>query len=142
VSGIDVIFLGTGGSLPTKGRALPSLVLRRDGELLIFDCGEGTQRQMMLAGLGFNRVTSVMISHLHGDHILGVPGLLLTMSSLARDKPLSVYGPAGLRRFVSSVEKLLEFKTPFPVRLTELSPGETVDTVSYTHLTLPTICSV
>ena len=129
--GIDIVFLGTGGSLPTKGRALPCLVLRRDGELVIFDCGEGTQRQMMLAGLGFNRVTSVMISHLHGDHILGLPGLLLTMSSLARDKPLDVYGPPGLARFLSTIQKLLEFKTTFPVKLTELDPGQAVDKGDY-----------
>src|SRR6266581_339213 len=75
-SGIEVVFLGTGGSLPTKGRGLPSVAIRRDGELLLFDCGEGTQRQMMHAGLGFNRPTSTFISHLHGDHLLGLPGLV------------------------------------------------------------------
>src|SRR5437762_12814592 len=98
--GIDVIFLGTGGSLPTKERGLPSVALRRDGEIILFDCGEGTQRQMMHTGLGFNRPTVILISHLHGDHILGLPGLLQTMSSLARDKPLDLYGPKGLMRFL------------------------------------------
>src|SRR5437773_4573159 len=93
--GIEVIFLGTGGSLPTKERGLPSVALRRDGEIILFDCGEGTQRQMMHTGLGFNRPTVILISHLHGDHILGLPGLLQTMSSLARDKPLDLYGPKG-----------------------------------------------
>src|SRR5437773_6969380 len=84
--GIEAIFLGTGGSLPTKERGLPSVALRRDGEIILFDCGEGTQRQMMHTGLGFNRPTVILISHLHGDHILGLPGLLQTMSSLARDR--------------------------------------------------------
>src|SRR6266581_3074901 len=106
-AGIDVIFLGTGGSLPTKERGLPAVALRRDGELFLFDCGEGTQRQMMHAGLGFNRPMSIMISHLHGDHILGLPGLLQTMSSLIRDKPLDLYGPEGISAYLGSLRRKL-----------------------------------
>src|SRR5207244_12472946 len=97
--GIDVVFLGTGGSLPTKERGLPSVALRRDGELILLDCGEGTQRQMMHAGLGFNRPTIILISHLHGDHILGLLGLLHTMSSNARDKPVDHCGRKGSMTF-------------------------------------------
>ncbi len=130
-SGIDVIFLGTGGSLPTKQRALPCLALRRNGELLIFDCGEGSQRQMMHVGVGFNRVTSLIISHLHGDHILGVPGLLLTMSSLARDKPLDIYGPSGITKFIANMQKIIGFTTTFPVKITELQPGDNIDKGDY-----------
>ncbi len=130
-SGIDVIFLGTGGSLPTKDRGLPCVALRRDGELLLFDCGEGTQRQMMHAGLGFNRTMSIMISHLHGDHILGLPGLLQTMSSLARDKPLEMYGPKGLTRFIGSLHKPLGFATNFPVKIVELDPGDNREKSDY-----------
>jgi len=122
-SGIDVVFLGTGGSLPTKERGLPCVALRRDGELLMFDCGEGTQRQMMHAGLGFNRSTIIMISHLHGDHVLGLPGLIQTMSSLARDKPLDIVGPKGLSRLFKSLYGTLGFASTFQVRLTELNPG-------------------
>lgn len=122
-SGIDVIFLGTGGSLPTKERGLPCVALRRDGELLMFDCGEGTQRQMMHAGLGFNRSSIIMISHLHGDHVLGLPGLIQTMSSLARDKPLDVVGPKGLSKLFKSLYGTLGFASTFQVRLTELKPG-------------------
>src|SRR5437867_12052532 len=105
--GIEVIFLGTGGSLPTKERGLPSVALRRDGEIILFDCGEGTQRQMMHAGLGFNRPTVILISHLPGDHVLGLPGLSQTMSSLARDTPLVVHGPKGLMRLVELIYKPL-----------------------------------
>src|SRR5437867_2118189 len=126
-SGLDVVFLGTGGSLPTKERGLPSVAIRRDGEIVLFDCGEGTQRQMMHAGLGFNRPTSIFISHLHGDHILGLPGLLQTMSSLVRDKPLDLFGPKGLSAFFGSLHKTLGFAATFPVRITELSPGSTVE---------------
>ena len=125
-AGIEVIFLGTGGSLPTRERGLPGVALRRNGELFLFDCGEGTQRQMMHAGLGFSRPMSIMISHLHADHILGLPGLLQTMSSLARDKPLEIYGPKGLTRFLNTLHKLLAFATNFPVHTMELSPGDAV----------------
>ena len=130
-SGIDVIFLGTGGSLPTKERGLPAVALRRDGELFLFDCGEGTQRQMMHAGLGFNRSMSIMISHLHGDHVLGLPGLLQTMSSLIRDKPLDLYGPEGIGAYLGSLRRTLAFAANFPVRVTELKPGEEVSKNGY-----------
>ena len=133
-SGIDVIFLGTGGSLPTRERGLPSVALRRDGELLLFDCGEGTQRQMMHAGLGFNRPTSIMISHLHGDHVLGLPGLIQTMSSLARDKPLEVFGPEGLSRFFKSMHSKLGFASTFPVKLTEIKPGTRLERNGYSMI--------
>ncbi len=134
-SGIDVIFLGTGGSLPTKERGLPCVALRRDGELLMFDCGEGSQRQMMHAGLGFNRPTTIMLSHLHGDHVLGLPGLIQTMSSLARDKPLDLFGPVGLGKFFNSLYGTLGFASTFPVRLRELHPGARVKKNGYSIAT-------
>src|SRR5438093_5400550 len=115
--GIDVIFLGTGGSLPTKERGLPSVALRRDGDIILFDCGEGTQRQMMHTGLGFNRPTVILISHLHGDHILGHPGLLHTMSSLARDMPLDLYHPNVLLSFLELIDKSLADPAHVRVRL-------------------------
>ena len=130
-AGIDVIFLGTGGSLPTKERGLPAVALRREGELFLFDCGEGTQRQMMHAGLGFNRSMSIMISHLHGDHILGLPGLLQTMSSLIRDKPLDLYGPEGISNYLASLRRTLGFAANFPVRVTELKPGQEISKNGY-----------
>src|SRR5713101_795806 len=130
-SGIEVVFLGTGGSLPTKGRGLPSVAIRRDGELLLFDCGEGTQRQMMHAGLGFNRPTSIFISHLHGDHLLGLPGLLQTMSSFARDKPLELFGPVGIAAYLKSLHRTLGFVSTFPVRVRELEPKTRIEKNGY-----------
>ena len=129
--GIDVIFLGTGGSLPTKERGLPSVALRRDGKLILFDCGEGTQRQMMHAGLGFNRSTLILVSHLHGDHILGLPGLLQTMSSLARDKPLDLIGPKGLAKFLDVIYRPLGYPANYQIKVRELAPGEEVDRGDY-----------
>src|SRR3989449_8185027 len=131
-AGIDVIFLGTGGSLPTKERGLPAVALRRDGELFLFDCGEGTQRQMMHAGVGFNRPMSIMISHLHGDHILGLPGLLQTMSSLIRDKSLDLYDPEGISAYLGSLRRTSGFAANFPVRVTELNPGTEITKNAYT----------
>src|SRR5947208_9046447 len=116
-AGIDVIFLGTGGSLPTKERGLPAVALRREGELFLFDCGEGTQRQMMHAGLSFNRSMSIMISHLHGDHILGLPGLLQTMSSLIRDKPLDLHGPEAHANYLAFFRRSFVFAADVPVRV-------------------------
>ncbi len=130
-AGIDVIFLGTGGALPTKERGLPAVALRRDGELFLFDCGEGTQRQMMHAGLGFNRPMTIMISHLHGDHVLGLPGLLQTMSSLVRDKPLDLYGPEGISGYLGSLRRTLAFAANFPVRVAELKPGQEISKNGY-----------
>jgi ribonuclease Z len=135
-AGIEVTFLGTGGSLPTRERGLPSVALRRDGELIILDCGEGTQRQMMHAGLGFNRPTTIIISHLHGDHILGLPGLLQTMSSLARDKPLNLYGPKGLASFLDLIYKPLGYPANFQIISKQLAPGDEVDRGDYTIKTV------
>jgi ribonuclease Z len=129
--GIEVIFLGTGGSLPTRERGLPSVALRRDGELILFDCGEGTQRQMMHTGLGFNRPTMILVSHLHGDHILGLPGLLQTMSSLARDKPLDLYGPKGIVSFLDLIYKPLGYPANYQIRAREVGPGDEIDRGDY-----------
>lgn len=86
---------------------------------------------MMRAGLGFNRPTSIFISHLHGDHLLGLPGLLQTMSSLARDKPLEVCGPKGFSKFFQSLHDSLRFASTFPVKITELGPGDRIEKDGY-----------
>ena len=92
---LQVIFLGTAGSVPTLERSLPATLVQRKGEHLMFDCGEGVQRQMIVAKTGFNRKMKIFISHMHGDHIMGLPGLLQTMSLLDRERKLDVYGPVG-----------------------------------------------
>jgi len=131
MSGVDVVFLGTGGSVPTRSRGLPCVALRRDGDLVLFDCGEGTQRQMMQAGLGFNRPTMVLISHLHGDHLLGLPGLLQTMSSFARDKELELFGPVGVAAYLKSLHRTLGFVSTFPVKVRELKPNASIEKNGY-----------
>ena len=117
---LDVIFLGTGGSVPTVERSLPAIALRRKGELILFDCGEGVQRQMVKAGLGLNRKMKVFITHMHGDHVLGLPGMIQTMSLLDRARTLEIYGPTGLEDFVEAMEKTVRFSLAFPLEVVEV----------------------
>lgn len=115
-----ITFLGTGGSMPSKDRGASGIVVRRGRELLMFDCGEGTQRQMVKAGIGFQRPMRVFITHLHGDHVLGLPALLQSMSLLRREKKLHVYGPEGLAMFVRAFSESLGGPR-FPVILYEIT---------------------
>ena len=93
---LKIILLGTSGAVPTSNRNLISNAIIRDNELFIFDTGEAIQQSMMKNKVGMNRPTHIFISHMHGDHILGLLGLVQTMSLLLRDKPLFIYGPPGL----------------------------------------------
>ena len=100
---IRVTFLGTSGSTPTKNRALSALVMEYNGKLLLFDCGEGTQRQMMRYGINISRVDAVFLSHIHGDHTIGVAGLIRTLALNRRESPLDIYVPAGYERAISAL---------------------------------------
>jgi ribonuclease Z len=120
---LQVIFLGTGGSIPTPQRGLSAIAIRRKDELLLFDCGEGTQRQMTQAGVGFHRKTKIFITHMHGDHVLGLPGLLQTMSLLDREKRLEIYGPQGIKAFVEAISQTVQFTLTFPVHVSEIEAG-------------------
>ncbi|MFI5412792.1 MAG: MBL fold metallo-hydrolase, partial [Candidatus Micrarchaeales archaeon] len=92
---IKVTFLGTSGSTPTKERSLPAVALEYDGDVYIFDCGEGMQRQAMDYSVNISKIKAIFISHTHGDHILGLPGLIRTMALNRRMHPLEIYVPAG-----------------------------------------------
>jgi len=117
---LRIVFLGTAGSVPTNDRSLPSIVVQRKGEILMFDCGEGTQRQMIKARVGFNRKMKVFITHMHGDHVLGLPGIIQTMSLLGRDKPLQIYGPHGIKAFIEAVISTIKFWLAFPIEIYEI----------------------
>lgn len=123
---LRVIFLGTAASVPTNDRSLPSIVIQREGDILMFDCGEGTQRQMIKAKIGLNRKTIIFITHMHGDHVLGLPGVIQTMSLLGRDKPLKIYGPPGVRDYLDSVFKTVKFWLNFPVEVSEIEREGTI----------------
>ncbi len=123
LTNLKVIFLGTGGSIPTPQRALSAIAIRRKTELLLFDCGEGTQRQMIQARVGFHRKTKIFVTHMHGDHILGLPGLLQTMSLMDRTKKLEIYGPPGIKAFVEAINQTVRFSLTFPVQVYEVEAG-------------------
>lgn len=99
----DVIPLGVGAALPTPTRHLSGTLVRREGRAVLFDCGEGTQLQMVRGGLARMRLDAVCVTHLHGDHFYGLPGLLTTLSMLERTDPLTLVGPAGLQAFLDAV---------------------------------------
>lgn len=117
---LRITFLGTSASIPTNNRSLPSVVIQREGDILMFDCGEGTQRQMIKAGIGLNRKMRVFITHMHGDHVLGLPGMIQTMSLLGRDKKLQIYGPDGINAFIDSIISTVKFWLGFPIEVYEV----------------------
>ena len=117
---LRVVFLGTAGSVPTPKRSLPAILIQRKGEQIMFDCGEGVQRQMIKAKTGFHRRMKILISHMHGDHVLGLPGLLQTMALLDRERKLDVYGPPGIRRFLEDIRETVQFVLTFPVEIHEI----------------------
>jgi ribonuclease Z len=117
---MHVIFLGTAGSVPTPERSLPAVLIKRQNEQLMFDCGEGVQRQMIKAKVGLHRKTKIFISHMHGDHVLGLPGLLQTMALMDRQKKLEIYGPEGIKQFLECVRETLQFGLTFPVEIYEV----------------------
>jgi len=121
---LRVTFLGTAGAVPTVQRNTSSLFVNRDGDRLLFDVGEGTQRQMMRYGTGF-AVSTVFLTHLHGDHVLGLPGLIQTWGFNDRDDPLTIVTPEGTRADVWAFLEALDTDPAFPVTVEEIAPGET-----------------
>lgn len=118
---LRIIFLGTAGSVPTPKRSLPSILIQRKGEQIMFDCGEGVQRQMIRAKVGFHRKMKIFITHMHGDHVLGLPGLLQTMALLDREKKLEIYGPSGIKNFLEGIKRTVQFVLTFPIEITEIN---------------------
>jgi ribonuclease Z len=130
---LDVVFLGTAGSMPTAKRGPTSLLVRRGGERLLFDCGEGTQRQLLRSGIGLIELREVFVTHYHADHYLGLPGMLKTFALRGRALPLTVYGPPGLRDLFGALGRIFG-KLTYPLDLVELAPGSTLDRGDYTLL--------
>jgi ribonuclease Z len=127
---IRVTFLGTAAARPTVGRNVSALCVQREGDLMLFDCGEGTQRQMMRYQTGFS-LGAIFVTHLHADHYLGVIGLLRTMALQGRAEPLQLYGPRGGRRILEVAVGLGVERVGFPVEIHELAPGERVRREEY-----------
>jgi ribonuclease Z len=126
---LDVLFLGTAGSSPSPRRGLPATLVRRGGDRLLIDCGEGTQRQLMRS-VGLIELDQILITHFHADHVLGLPGMLKTFALRQRERDLVVYGPRGLRRVFKLLEPVIGRLT-FPVQLVELEPNDELERDGY-----------
>src|SRR3989441_9933005 len=119
---LSLTFLGTSAARPTVERNVSGLALVREGETLLFECGEGTQRQMMRYGVGF-ALSEIFFTHFHADHFLGVIGLLRTLGLQGREEPIRLYGPKGAKKLLESAIKLGVERVPFGVEIHELKAG-------------------
>jgi len=126
---LSLFFAGTAGSVPTARRGLPALLLRRGADRILFDCGEGTQRQL-LRSVGLMDLTDVFITHFHADHWLGLPGMLKTFDLRAREKPLRIYGPPGLVKLLGSMRHVWG-GIDYEVEIVELADDEPVERDEY-----------
>ncbi len=126
-----IVFLGTGGTYPSKVRNVTSIAVQLPGEVLMFDCGEGTQRQLMSSSVSFMKVSKIFISHLHADHFLGLPGLIQSMSLNGREDDLTIFGPTGTAKNVRMMLRLGYFKSGFRVATRDLDPGDVIDCGAY-----------
>jgi len=128
---LDLLFLGTSASMPTAQRAPAAFLLRRGGERLLFDCAEGTQRQLQRSVVGLADLEQIFLTHLHGDHVLGLPGMLKTFALRGRDEPgLTVYGPSGLSGLFAKLRPFIG-RLPYPLTTVELEPGEILERGDY-----------
>lgn len=120
---LELFVLGTGGMMPLPGRALTSVLVRREGELFLFDCGEGTQVSLRRLNLRWKKITSIFISHTHADHVTGLPGILMLSSQVDRDEPLYIYGPPRIREFVEAMRRTLDMYINYEIVVRELDGG-------------------
>jgi ribonuclease Z len=114
---IKIVILGSGGAVPSPARSLPSIGMRYFGEVYLFDCGEGTQRQMMIYGLSYARVKMIFLTHLHADHFLGIGGLMQTLKMNDRKEPLFIFGPDGTERCILPI---IAGNYPFQIYINEI----------------------
>jgi ribonuclease Z len=133
---LDVVFLGTSGSMPTALRAPTALLVRRGGERLLFDCAEGTQRQLLLSSVGLVELRDVFLTHYHADHYLGLPGMLKTFALRGRELPITIYGPPGLRDLFGALRRIFG-KLTYAYDLLELEPGAVLTRDGYAIETFP-----
>ncbi len=127
---LTVTFLGTSAARPTVERNVSAAAIVREGETLLFECGEGTQRQMMRYGVSFS-LSDIFITHFHADHFLGLPGLLRTLGLQGRTEPMRLYGPRGAKRILGAALSLGVERTPFEVEIHELQAGQAVERAGY-----------
>lgn len=127
---LSVTFLGTSAARPTVERGVTSIAVQREGETFLFDCGEGTQRQMMRYGVSF-ALSEIFVTHYHADHFLGIIGLLRTLGLQGREDPFHLYGPKGAQTVLGHAVELGVERSPFPIVIEEIRPGDTLSRKDY-----------
>jgi len=137
-STLRIVFFGTGGSWPSPERNVMAFGLQVDSEVLLFDCGEGTQRQIMQTNLSFMKIKKIFITHFHGDHFLGLAGLIQTMVLNNRKEPLDIFGPPRAISMLTSYFSIGYYSLSFPIRIYELRSGDSIDFGGYTISALRT----
>ena len=133
---LDLVLLGTSASLPTAQRAPAALLVRRGGERLLFDCAEGTQRQLLRSQVGLPELDAIFLTHFHADHILGLPGMLKTFALRGRELPLALHGPRGLGELMAQLRRI-HGRLSYPLDLVELEAGESLSRDGYELRTFP-----
>ena len=128
---MKLVFLGTSAAQPTPQRGLTCICLEREGEIFMFDAGESAQIAFMKSGLGWNKKMKILVTHLHGDHCVGILGLLQTMSMQGRTEKLEIFGPKGIDEFVYANIKILNFGLTFPIMINIIDEGMIVDEDTY-----------
>ena len=128
---MKLVFLGTSAAQPTEFRGLSCICLEREGEILMFDAGEAAQIAYMKSGLGWNKKMKIFVTHLHGDHCIGILGILQTMSMQHRTETLEIYGPSGIEEFIGANIKVLNFGLSFPVLISTIKEGIVFDSKDY-----------
>jgi ribonuclease Z len=122
---IEIIFLGTSSMVPTKERNHTGILISFNGNNILVDCGEGTQRQLKIAGISISKINKILITHWHGDHVLGLPGLIQTLAANGYDKVLEIYGPKGTKEKIIHMFKAFEFdQTKIEIRIIEVKKGK------------------
>lgn len=134
---MEVFVLGTSGMMPLPGRFLCSSMIRRNGDLYLFDCGEGTQVSLKMLNLHWKKIDSIFISHMHADHVTGLPGLLMLSSQVDRSEPLFIYGPEKLKDYVESTRKMLDMYINYPIKYIVVKPGIVLDNDEMTVEAIP-----
>jgi len=134
---MQLTFLGTSCMMPTKERNPSAQILQYKSDGILFDCGEGTQRQMKITGISLSKVTRILISHWHGDHVLGLPGLLLTIASMELSKGVEIYGPRGSKKAFQSLFGGIDFETKFNIKISEVHEGKFFENDDYILESLP-----
>lgn len=127
----EVFVLGTSGMMPLPNRFLTSAMIRRKGELFLFDCGEGTQVSLKMLNLKWKKINKIFISHMHADHVTGLPGILMLSSQVDRVEPLYIYGPKKLKEYIESSRKILDMYINYEIIFIEVKEGIIIDNEEY-----------